>query len=91
MRLSDFREGLGVVAMSLEALFPLRTLIRLVEKGLVTIRTNSTNGIITARITNRGRYIVEQMRGGISDVPIYVKGEPKELEAFGSVAPSSPR
>ncbi len=60
------RRGFGRRGDALEALFPLRTLIRLVEKGLVTIRTNSTNGIITARITNRGRYIVELMRGAVS-------------------------
>ena len=66
VRLLNFPRGFGRRGDAFEALIPLRTVIRLVEKGLVTIQTNSTNGIITARITKRGRYIVEQMRGAVS-------------------------
>ena len=66
VRLFNFPRGFGRRGDAFEAPIPLRTVIRLVEKGLVTIQTNSTNGIITARITKRGRYIVEQMRGAVS-------------------------
>jgi hypothetical protein len=58
--------GFGRRGDAFDALVPLRTVTRLVKKGLVTIQNNSANGIITARITKRGRYIVEQMRGAVS-------------------------
>ena len=55
--------GFGRRDDAFEALLPLRTILRLAEKGLVTVLTNRANGITTARITNRGRFIVEQTRG----------------------------
>jgi hypothetical protein len=43
-------------------MIPLRTVIRLAENGLVSIRANLSNGLITARITERGRFVLKQMR-----------------------------
>ena len=47
-------------------------MVRVAGKGLVTIQANSANGIITARITKRGRYILEQMTGADLGVHIYL-------------------
>ena len=58
--------GFGRRGDAFEALIPPRTVVRLAAKGLVTIQANSANGIVTARITKRGRYIVEQMTGAVS-------------------------
>ena len=64
--LTQLPRGFGRRGDVFEALLPLRTIVRLAEKGLVTIQANSANGITTARITKRGRYIVEQMTEAVS-------------------------
>ena len=60
--LVQFPRGFGRRGDALEMLIPLWTVSRLAEKGLVTIRANMVNRVITARITGRGRYMVEQMK-----------------------------
>jgi hypothetical protein len=60
--LVQFPRGFGRRGDALKTLIPLWTVGRLAEKGLVTIRANMGNGVTTARITERGRYMVEQMR-----------------------------
>ena len=64
--LVQLSRGFGRRGDVFEALIPLRTIVRLAEKGLVTIQANSANGRTTARITKRGRYIVDQMKGTVS-------------------------
>ena len=69
----------------MEALIPRRTMVRVAGKGLVTIQANSANGIITARITKRGRYILEQMTGAGSRRPhLLVSGKRMMLTTTGT-------
>jgi hypothetical protein len=58
--------GFGHRGDSVAALVPARTVFRLAENGLVSIKANQANGLVTARITQRGRYVVEQMSGQLS-------------------------
>ena len=58
--------GFGRRGDALKVLIPPRTVIRLAGNGLITIQANSANGRTTARITKRGRYIVDQMKGAVS-------------------------
>ncbi len=44
-----------------DTLIPARTVLRLAKKGLVTIKANSGNGLVSARITQQGRYVIEHM------------------------------
>ncbi len=64
--LVQLSRGFGHRGDAFEALIPPRTVVRLAAKGLVTIQANSANGRTTARITKRGRYIVDQMKGAVS-------------------------
>ena len=77
--------GFGRRGDALEALIPRRTMVRVAGKGLVTIQANSANGIITARITKRGRYILEQMTGAGSRRPhLLVSGKRMMLTTTGA-------
>jgi hypothetical protein len=55
--------GFGHRGDSIAALIPARTVFRLAENGLVSIKANQANGLVTARITQQGRYLVEHMSG----------------------------
>jgi hypothetical protein len=57
--LIHLRRGFGRRGDPAEALVPARTVVRLAAKGLLTIKANLANGLTTARITERGRYLFE--------------------------------
>jgi hypothetical protein len=51
--------GFGHRGDPAESLIPARTVVRLAQKGLLMIKANVANGLITARITQQGRYIIQ--------------------------------